>query len=264
MLNSFSWNGVEIDSFETVDTRLIVRKCPSLSRPMRKYDRYSVPGRNGDIIVLQNAYENYTQDYEVFLYTDSQGVKLNALCGSVAQWLYSASGYAELIDDHEPAAFRLAYFVGPFNVENLLTEFGRATISFNCRPERYLISGNEVVTPTLESGWATITNPTGMTAKPQIRITLGNYNRIKIEQLHDDVTNAWIYEKQTGATELVVDSESYSWQTEVAFAGRNVTGTDFPLLHTGNTYIKVSEVNSSGADTGNYPSWSYVPRWWTL
>ena len=265
MLNSFSWNGTSSNFFETEDCRVIISKCPTIGRPARKYDRYDVPGRNGTIIVPQDAYDNYTQSYEIFLYTSDKGRMLNALSEKVSDWLYSADGkYAELVDDHEDGYFRLAYFVGPLNVENLLTMFGRATITFSCRPERFLFAGNEAVTPTLSSGWASIVNPTNTIARPKLSIDVSDYSRVKIEQLYGDITSSWVYVKQTGATELVVDSESHSWKTSVPYAGKSVTGTGFPLFATGETFIKVSEVNSSNADTGNYPSWSYVPRWWAL
>ena len=136
MLNFFEWNGVSSNDFDTEVTKLIVRKSPTITRPSRKYQKYSVDGRNGDIYIPQEAYNNFTAVYDLFLYTDEKGPMLNELSGKIAEWLYSPRGYARLVDDHEMELFRLAYFTGPFDVENNLTIFGKAKAEFNAQKVR--------------------------------------------------------------------------------------------------------------------------------
>lgn len=150
-----TWNGVSSDGLG-----IIVRKVPSLNRPRRKHDSYSVPGRNGNIVVMQDAYEEYEQDYEIFMLDDAQ-----TDARTIADWLFQ-DGYCELKDDWEPNHYRLAYFVGPLDIETILEEAAVCTVTFRCRPERYLVSSKIVV----ENG-ESINNPTNYIAKPIITLT---------------------------------------------------------------------------------------------
>ena len=50
---SFIWN-----SKNSRDFGLYMAKAPSISRPARKQEVVSVPGRNGDIIIQHDAWEN--------------------------------------------------------------------------------------------------------------------------------------------------------------------------------------------------------------
>lgn len=117
----------------------------NIPRPARKIDVENVPGRNGDILFPQDAWENYDQEYEIILGPASYRYlgtnKVVEAANLVAEWLYAPSGYTDLIDTFEPDIVRQAYYKGPFDVENTLSEFGRATITFNCRPERFLKTG---------------------------------------------------------------------------------------------------------------------------
>ncbi|MBP5311904.1 MAG: hypothetical protein J6112_03620 [Clostridia bacterium] len=262
MLNHFSWDNISTEAFETASSRIIVRKSPSISRPARKYDRYSVPGRSGDIYIPQDAFDNYTQVYDLFLYTDEKGSELNELCEKIAAWLYTPNGYAELVDDHEDGYLRKAFFTGPFTVENDLTIFGRTTITFNCRPERFLKAGNDSI-PGDE--WLSLTNPTRQIARPVLDIEIPvSFSGIKIQTLYDTVTKTWIYTKQIGATHLTVDSDARAWMTEVPYAGKNVTlNGEMPLLREGETLVNVIGLDASNNEL-TMPDWTITPRWWTL
>ena len=53
MSGIITWNGVSSDTLG-----IYVEKAPSMNRPARKMDSYDVPGRNGSIIRMQDAWEN--------------------------------------------------------------------------------------------------------------------------------------------------------------------------------------------------------------
>lgn len=125
-----TWNGVASDTLG-----IIVRKVPSLNRPQRKYNSYSVPGRNGDIVVMQDAYADYEQEYEIFAL---DGAQIDAR--AIADWLYQ-DGWCELSDDWEPDYYRMAYFVGPVDIEPIMEEAAVCTITFRCKPQRYYAHG---------------------------------------------------------------------------------------------------------------------------
>ena len=135
-----TWNGVASDTLG-----IVVSKVPSLNRPQRKYNSYSVPGRNGDIVVMQDAYAEYEQEYEIFALDDAQ-VDARA----IVDWLYQ-DGWCQLSDDWEPEYYRLAYFVGPVDIEPIMDEAAVCTITFRCRPQRYLAKGLNIF-PKLQAG----------------------------------------------------------------------------------------------------------------
>ena len=136
-MGEFTFNGISSSSLG-----LLVEKVPNMNRPERKYDRYSVPGRNGDIFVMQDAWENVEQTYEVWF---ENGVSDNVVDRgySITEWLFGASDYATLTDDFDPDHYRKAVFLGPYDIENILMKYGRAEITFDCDPRRFLMSGLE-------------------------------------------------------------------------------------------------------------------------
>ena len=162
MRGVFSWNGVRSDAFG-----IDITEYPRDSRPKRKIDRYSVPGRNGDIILAQNAWENTERTYSIRI-GDGDRHSAPGLAGEVAQWLCAPNGYCELWDDFDQGYYRMACFTGTFDVEALLMgRYGEAVISFDCKPQRYMVSGK---TPIEIGSRKTIRNQTAYAARPLIRI----------------------------------------------------------------------------------------------
>ena len=145
-----------------------VESYPKRTLPSRKFEKVSIPGRNGDIIFAEDAYENVSQEYEIYISAKKE--KLPNAARAVAEWL-CAPGYRRLEDDYDPEIFRLAAFQNGAEIENYLSEYGRATLSFDCCPQRYLKSGENEIS--LTSG-QTLINPTGFDALPLITVTCSN------------------------------------------------------------------------------------------
>lgn len=55
----------------------------------------------------------------------------------VYQWLTTPVGYARLEDSSDPDYYRLGYFKQNLEFENILSQAGRGTIEFICKPEKY-------------------------------------------------------------------------------------------------------------------------------
>lgn len=136
---SITWNGISSD-----DLGIVIQNVPEQNHPELKLDVVSIPGRNGDMIVSQNAWHNYEQQYDIFA-GEADGEAPQKYFDIIA-WLTSAKGYARLEDSFDPDHYRMAYFAGPLDVAFTLTRVGRATITFNCKPQRFLEDGSEYVT----------------------------------------------------------------------------------------------------------------------
>jgi hypothetical protein len=61
-MHSLTFNGTASD---TLGVR--IERSPRIIRPRRKSDVITIPGRNGDIVFMQDAWNNYVQPYEIFL-----------------------------------------------------------------------------------------------------------------------------------------------------------------------------------------------------
>lgn len=120
-----------------------IERFPAIKKAARKFRQYNIPGRNGDIFFQSDAYENVIQPYQVYCGDDHYGAQMD--WGELAKYLY-LDGYQILKDTYDPDHFRKAVFNGPLDVENSWNTHGRATLEFNCRPERYRIDGANPIT----------------------------------------------------------------------------------------------------------------------
>lgn len=223
------------------DLGIVVEEVPNLSRPARKFDSYVVPGRSGTIIEQYDAYDNITKKYNIW-FTDYfyKNLYSPVKAREVAEWLYTSSGYMKLEDDFEPEYFRLAYFNGPLDIENLMQKYGKTTISFECRPERYLKSGDEWI-----NSPSKIINPFLFDAKPLLKIEGSGTITVTIQGQTFTLTNITDY--------VYVDCEAMDCYRQSAENMNSHFSGTFPKLKPGNNNISIS----SGII-------KVKPRFWTI
>lgn len=157
---SLTFNGITSDSLD-----LIVERFPSRVVPSRKVEVFSIPGRNGDLTVSQNAWNNAILEYECYVSNKNNGLPVTL--PSITSWLSSDPGYLRLEDSYDPSVYRLARFVGGTEVENIFNRYGRCTLEFDAKPQQFLLTGETAVSV---SSSDTINNPTAFTALPIITI----------------------------------------------------------------------------------------------
>lgn len=131
-------------NFGGVTLPCTVERYPTIKKAARKYRQYSIPGRSGDIFIQDDAWENVIQPYEIYAGGDTDG-QAQTDWTAIAK-LLSLKDYQTLSDTYDTTHYRKAVFNGPMDIENAWNTHGRATIEFNCRPERFLTSGAESVT----------------------------------------------------------------------------------------------------------------------
>lgn len=149
----FEWNGVKSNSLSSVTAvqgvKLIVRKIPDITSPKRRFASYNVAGRNGNIYVPKDSFDNISVKIDIFLYTEDGSVdndRLRLFARDIAHWLvpqtqytvagYNPFGYGKLRICEEDSYY-LAYYTGPLDISNSLYRFGTATIEFSARPEHF-------------------------------------------------------------------------------------------------------------------------------
>lgn len=148
------------------DYGMVVAEPPAFERAARKQTVYKIPGRNGSVIIQQEAWEDVPRSYKVWLTSDPDK-SLVEYVDAFEAWLNSQDGYQRLEDNFEPDVYRLAYFSGGNDVTTELMTAGETTLKFTCRAERFYKSGEQE--QTLTSG-VPIYNPTRFKSKPLIHI----------------------------------------------------------------------------------------------
>lgn len=233
---------IEFHGVRSTALRVFVEHYPQRPIPKRRVERFTVPGRSGDVIAVEDAFENTIQRYDIYLSGEAAGLPLVA--AAAAQWL-CVPGYQRLEDEYDRDTFRLAQFIGPVDLENLLNEFGRATIEFDCMPQRFLKSGAQALT--LTNG-ATLNNPTGFAAEPLITVHGAGAGTLTVGSATLTLTDCG---------ELALDcreEEAYRLTGGAAFNLNSTVIGKYPRLGAGATAF-----SWSGGVTGV----TVIPRWWT-
>lgn len=227
------------DGISSDEMNVNVESYPARSIPKRKMEIVSVPGRSGDLIFPQEAYENYDQTYSV--YVSAIRAKLHNIAGEIIEWL-SKSGYRRLEDSYDPEIYRMAYYSGGKDIENFFDEFGRAEIVFTCMPQRYMKYGEREIYAT---NGMTLRNPTMYPAKPLIKVTGSGNGTLTVGANTIALT---------GINEfLMIDSEAMDCYKGAVNENAKMSG-NFPELR------ESSVISWTGAITAV----DIVPRWYRL
>ena len=224
----------------SADCRIQVAHPPGYAYPERDYTITHIPGRNGDIIQDNGCYKNVERTYEVSF--DVPNEDFATYANSVSAWLHSTTGYARLEDSYEPNYYRMATYQESNIFENLYNQAGTATIVFECKPQRFLKTGDNTIT--IQNS-LTIMNPTGFEAYPLFKVTgtsgvlTVNGNSISLSSIDDFV---------------MLDCELQDAYKENINKNHTISGT-FPVLKPGSNTIRW---------TGSISSVTMKPRWWTI
>ena len=176
--------------------------------PEKDVEMISIPGRSGSFALDHGRWLNIELAYPSGLFGSDETDFAQAI-SDLRNALASKKGYQILEDDYHPGEFRQAIYHSGLEVTPAQLKAGEFTITFDCKPQRWLTSGQDEITVT--SG-DEITNPTLFPASPMLMLDgIGDVNIGDYTITVNDVPFGWI----------VVNE---GWQ-EVINAGRNATKT---------------------------------------
>lgn len=124
--------------------------------PERAVEMVEIPGRNGNYALDQGKFNNISVAYKAGI-VDYNESDFADKVSAVRNWLCSKVGYKRLSDDYNPNEYRMAVFKSGVNIEHEDLRTGTFEITFECKPQRWLTSGETEITATNNG---TITNPT--------------------------------------------------------------------------------------------------------
>lgn len=207
--------------------------------PEKDIESIEIPGRNGNLTISRGRFKNITVSYPVFIRRD-----FTQNAAAARAWLLGAEGYARLEDTYHPDSFRLAQFMGPIDFEmHCLNRSGTASLSFDCKPQRFLKCGEAPMSCT----WGGSIYNSGFPALPLIRVSgtgagnlyIGKYT-VVIKSIDDYV---------------MLDSDTQNAYKGTINKNSTISAPEFPVLEPGENGINWS---------GGITSVEIIPRWWTV
>lgn len=236
-MSYFIFNGKSSSEF-----KIGIEQCRSYPSAARSVERQTIPGRAGELLRDTGTYANVIQPYEIYFNGKVDG--MTAAASKIVQWLMSSRGYCRLEDSYEPECYRMASYAGPFDAANWMNLYGRATIEFDCMPQRWLKSGETPVSitngQTLQNDWQPALPLIQLTGTGDGELTVGG-STITIAGMEGRLT---------------IDSD-----TQNAYDGTTnknsiiAVSSGFPVLAFGETIVAFS---------GGITAVQITPRWWRL
>lgn len=169
---------IYFNGISSKDIGIEVETYPRYEIPEKNVTTYEIPGRNGNIVVDNGTFKNAITSYDVsFLAEDGE---YNSQIHKIAAWLYSPSGYAILEDSYDIEHYRMARISSSTDFENLFNKAGKATLEFDCKPQRFLKNGDKsrIIKTKINAVISTkLHNPTLFNSNPIIKI----YNQSKTD-----------------------------------------------------------------------------------
>ena len=135
MLSHFTFNG-----HSTSELGLLVSGINIYGSPSRIVEKVTIPYRSGDLLIDTGAYTNYMLTYTVDIMDNTK-----ATAEAISKWLLGSKGYCELTDTYNPEIYRVASYYNQLDYTlSALYRYGKATITFDCKPQKYLTANQPV------------------------------------------------------------------------------------------------------------------------
>lgn len=231
------WAGIPSD-----EVQVVVEKYPEQNGPEKQYETVQIPGRNGDLLLDNASYSNYEQRYEIYFNANKKKTPTGAR--RVRAWLLSPKGYQRLEDSYDPDYYRMAYYKGPPEIENAMNLFGRSTITFVCKPQRYRKDGQY---PTTFTAAGYLYNPELFAAQPIVKVYGNGAGTVTVGGQMVTIKEIDGY--------VVLDSDTQNAYKDTLNKNNTISAPEFPVLQPGNNAIGFS---------GGVAKLEITPRWWTV
>ena len=113
------------------DFNFKVKSSNHLTKPKKKLEFISIPGRTGDLIIDEGARENFTLIIEGYI--DARETNLKTLCDSLDNWLNSITGYQTITFDD--GTVLKAVLISEINPIEVVKNFGELSLEFSAYKE---------------------------------------------------------------------------------------------------------------------------------
>ena len=169
--------GFTFDGVNSLDYNIGITGSAVYNAPTRDVEMISIPGRDGEYALDHGKFNNIEVTYPAGAFDTTQpnfATKMSDLRNQLA----SRVGYKRLEDEYNPDEYRMAIYKSGLEVSPVqYSRAGQFDIIFDCKPQRFLKSGESAVSKANNS---TITNPTLFDAHPLISFNASGDGTITI------------------------------------------------------------------------------------
>lgn len=192
------FNSLQFDDINSLDYGIYITGESVYDAPERDVEVVEIAGRNGNFLLDKGRWKNIEVTYHCGTFGLDQtefGTKMRAFRNKLA----SKIGYMRLTDTYHPDEFRMGAFKSALEVDPVsYKRAGEFDVKFDCKPQRWLTSGETAVTV---SDGDTLTNPTPYDASPLLMVegygTIG-FNGYEIEIENAVLGEVELAERATG------------------------------------------------------------------
>lgn len=204
--------------------------------PERNVEMIDIAGRNGSFVLDKGSFLNIEVTYPASIVADNETDFANAM-SNLRNYLCSKVGYVRLEDDYNPNEYRMAVYKSGLDVDHDILTAGEFEIVFECKPQRFLKSGE---TATSVSSGSSIWNPTRFEARPQLQVK--GYGNISINGNNLNVGNVPV-----GNISVPVSPAEYT-----SFAGFTATFPNTRFANGDSVAVTGKYVEVTFVTTGSY------------
>lgn len=176
------FKGLTFGDINSKDYGVYIEGQSAFNAPQRDVELIEIPGRNGAYVHDMGRYSNIEVTYPAGLFGHSESEFAEKI-SNFRNAICSKKGYQKLTDDYNPDEYRMGVYSSGLDVKPAILRAGEFDLKFNCKPQRFLTSGDVPVS--VESG-DTLTNPTLFESKPLIECK--GYGSIGINGQEIEVT----------------------------------------------------------------------------
>lgn len=238
---------------------LVTDGADTWTKPERDRELISVPGRNGDLILDHGRWNNVDIKYN-FLIKDGWQNKFEEF----ARWLCAHRGYFKLEDpQRHPDVYRMAEFADSIDPKLwFTTRTGIFTLTFNCKPQQYLYSGDTPIKwivpeitgfnwrssyiPAVVGSKISVTPHIDPSVTDTVTVTFKVFNASKVER---ESSGGIVARDGVTITYSITASESAYWQILANVRSAN-----------NNDLVSFTVVSETVVDGSAYPINAYFAR----
>lgn len=245
----FQKDSFQLGGLVAAQYNVIVLEPPKRPVPVRDVERVEVPGRSGDLVFDRGRYRNVMVDYKCVIVPDG-GRSMRDAVTAFANAFASAAGYQPLTDTFDSTHFTMARVSEEIDVESIVERAGRFTITFDSKPQRYLLSGQD--TYIFNTSGDEVYNDTRQAALPLITVLGSGAGVLTVQGVPVEIKEL--------SDQITLDCESQNAYRQAGEGGRenkngSIYAPIFPALKPGRNGISW---------TGGISSVEIIPRWWEL
>lgn len=229
-----------LDGVNAQSAGIYLQKPIVFSESVPNVESKTIPGRNGALIFDTGSYENRSGSASCFCLQED----VEAAISSAGRFLMGGHGYRRLETSDDPDHYWMARVKNSPQIEMRLRVLAPFNIVFDCKPQRFVKSGENKTSFTASGS---ISNQYGQTALPLITLYGNGTGTLTIGDCVVEVKNM--------DRVLYLDSDTQNAYNDDGNQNMNINAPSFPTLPDGETRIAFS---------GGINRVEIVPRWWEL